>query len=135
MANLPNDLASIQPDILDAIANEKGKEFKPINTNQIRNVFAHINTLRTDFRVAKTEREQDAKDKIYSQVKRDLILLKPKLAYAAGRKNVVRPFQEFLFDLIDKTTNSTKIDEALENFFVMVESVVAYHKFYGGKEN
>ena len=132
MANLPNDLASIQPDILDAIANEKGKEFKPINTNQIRNVFAHINTLRTDFRVAKTEREQDAKDKIYSQVKRDLILLKPKLAYAAGRKNVVRPFQEFLFDLIDKTTNSTKIDEALENFFVMVESVVAYHKYHGG---
>lgn len=132
MANLPNDLANIQPDVLDAIANEKGKEFKPIKTNQIRNVFAHINTLRTDFRVAKTEREQEAKDKIYSQVRRDLILLKPKLAYAAGRQNVVRPFQEFLFSLIDKTTNSSKIDEALENFFVMVESVVAYHKYHGG---
>lgn len=134
MSQLPNDLAELKPEDLNAIADEKGKDFTKIKTNQIRNVFANINAIRTDFKIAITTKDaQDQNEKI-NKIKRDLVLLKPKLAYAAGRQNVVKPFQEFLFELINKTVNSKKIELALENFFIMVESVVAYHKFHGGKD-
>lgn len=134
MSQLPNDLAELKPEDLNAIADEKGKDFTKIKTNQIRNVFANINAIRTDFKIAITTKDaQDQNEKI-NKIKRDLVLLKPKLAYAAGRQNVVKPFQEFLFELINKTVNSKKLELALENFFIMVESVVAYHKFHGGKD-
>lgn len=134
MYQLPNDLAELKPEDLNAIADEKGKDFTKIKTNQIRNVFANINAIRTDFKIAITTKDaQDQNEKI-NKIKRDLVLLKPKLAYAAGRQNVVKSFQEFLFELINKTVNSKKIELALENFFIMVESVVAYHKFHGGKD-
>lgn len=134
MSQLPNDLAELKPEDLNAIADKKGKDFTTIKTNQIRNVFANINAIRTDFKIAITTKDaQDQNEKI-NKIKRDLVLLKPKLAYAAGRQNVVRSFQEFLFELINKTVNSKKIELALENFFIMVESVVAYHKFHGGKD-
>jgi len=134
MYQLPNDLAELKPEDLNAIADKKGNDFTKIKTNQIRNVFANINAIRTDFKIAITTKDaQDQNEKI-NKIKRDLVLLKPKLAYAAGRQNVVRSFQEFLFELINKTVNSKKIELALENFFIMVESVVAYHKFYGGKD-
>jgi CRISPR-associated protein Csm2 len=134
MSQLPNDLAELKPEDLNAIADEKGKDFTKIKTNQIRNVFANINAIRTDFKIAITTKDaQDQNEKI-NKIKRDLVLLKPKLAYAAGRQNVVKSFQEFLFELINKTVNSKKIELALENFFIMVESVVAYHKFHGGKD-
>ena len=134
MYQLPNDLAELKPEDLNAIADEKGNDFTKINTNQIRNVFANINAIRKDFKIAITTKDaQDQNEKI-NKIKRDLVLLKPKLAYAAGRQNVVKPFQEFLFELINKTVNSKKLELALENFFIMVESVVAYHKFYGGKD-
>ena len=134
MSQLPNDLAELKPEDLNAIADEKGNDFTKINTNQIRNVFANINAIRTDFKIAITTKDaQDQNEKI-NKIKRDLVLLKPKLAYAAGRQNVVKSFQEFLFELINKTVNSKKIELALENFFIMVESVVAYHKFHGGKD-
>lgn len=134
MSQLPNDLAELKPEDLNAIADKKGNDFTKIKTNQIRNVFANINAIRTDFKIAITTKDaQDQNEKI-NKIKRDLVLLKPKLAYAAGRQNVVKPFQEFLFELINKTVNSKKLELALENFFIMVESVVAYHKFYGGKD-
>lgn len=134
MSQLPNDLAELKPEDLNAIADKKGKDFTTIKTNQIRNVFANINAIRTDFKIAITTKDaQDQNEKI-NKIKRDLVLLKPKLAYAAGRQNVVKSFQEFLFELINKTVNSKKIELALENFFIMVESVVAYHKFHGGKD-
>ena len=134
MSQLPNDLAELKPEDLNAIADKKGNDFTKIKTNQIRNVFANINAIRTDFKIAITTKDaQDQNEKI-NKIKRDLVLLKPKLAYAAGRQNVVKSFQEFLFELINKTVNSKKLELALENFFIMVESVVAYHKFYGGKD-
>jgi CRISPR-associated protein Csm2 len=134
MSQLPNDLAELKPEDLNAIADKKGNDFTKIKTNQIRNVFANINAIRTDFKIAITTKDaQDQNEKI-NKIKRDLVLLKPKLAYAAGRQNVVKSFQEFLFELINKTVNSKKIELALENFFIMVESVVAYHKFHGGKD-
>ena len=61
--------------------------------------------------------------------------LKVKIAYQAGRdKNkIVKNFVEKakLFERIDKIGNSFA---EYENFARYIEALVAYHKFYGGKD-
>lgn len=71
----------------------------------------------------------------FDLIKTDILLLKPKIAYAAGRKREVKPFQEFVDELIDALLNSNDKEKAVQNFFNIVESVVAYHKYFGGKDN
>lgn len=122
---VPNDLFGVPPEVIDAIASERGKSFNGIKTNQIRNVFAAIAAIRQQYR----------QEKAYSDaIHRSMVLLKPKLAYAAGRQVAVRPFQEFLSQAIDAVIKSSNKAKALENFFALIESVVAYHKFNNGRD-
>lgn len=136
--DIPTDLATISHQDMNQIADERGRLFAKgqprqrgrgsefvVKTNQIRNVFGHITSIRTEYRISK---------EFTDNIERELILLKPKLAYAAGRNRDVKQFQEFMFRIIDGVMNSKNKVLALENFFSIIESVVAYHKFYGGKD-
>ncbi len=122
------DLAEISASKIDEWANEKGSEYaRSIKTNQIRNVFSHINLIKTKFR--------NNNNAYNDEIETSLVLLKPKLAYAAGRQNQIKPFQRFMFEIIDSVVRSKHPEKAIENFFYLVEAIVAYHKFYGGKES
>jgi len=138
MIEIPRDLAEMSPEAINTAADERGRQFAKgqpkqrdkgneyvVTTNQIRNVFGHINTIRTEYKIT-NEWNQN--------IGRELILLKPKLAYAVGRNKDVKQFQEFMFRIIDGVINSQNQKQALENFFALIESVVAYHTFYGGQE-
>ncbi len=100
------------------------KNNSKITTHQIRNIYSAVNRVRTDFITTKNT----------EKIKRELILLKPKLAYAAGRDKVVKPLQELMSDVIDKVVKSENFNKACENFFDFAEAMVAYHKFYSEKE-
>lgn len=120
------DLAKITPEEIDSVAKSNGKAFADtIKTNQVRNVFSSVMALRVKL---KNEKE------FTEDIKRDLILLKPKMAYAAGRQKVVKPFYELLAKAIDSTATSEDPAKGLNNFISLVESIVAYHKFYGGRD-
>lgn len=132
------DFAEVTAEKINRIADAKGREFaRNIKTNQIRNFFAHINTIRNDFKNLKL-----SKSKNYNQLDSSLILVKPKLAYAVGRTNRNEKvhymnFQQLINQAIDLTINTPeeKKKNAYENFFAFVEAIVAYHKYYGGQEN
>jgi len=98
-----------------------------LKTNQIRNFYSAITRMRADY-------EQAEEGKGYERVKNQLIMLRPKLAYAAGRQTAVRanfyPFMTTAIQSIEQASDKTK---SIENFFLLVESVVAYHKFHGGE--
>lgn len=96
----------------DALADwyVKGKEGEKLTTSQIRNVLDEI---------------QKMKD--YDEYR--LQMLRPKLAYAAGRhKGKVKEFRD-LMEVLIRNTNTTNFS----NFKNFVEAIVAYHKFHGGK--
>jgi CRISPR-associated protein Csm2 len=62
-----------------------------------------------------------------------VILLKPKLAYAAGRdEKRVRPLMQILEPAI---TAGAKSYEDFKRLIALVEGIVAYHRFYGGKDS
>jgi CRISPR-associated protein Csm2 len=130
-----NDLAILNSEDIDSIAENvvKIKQLNEIKTNQIRNIFSSISKQRNEFKKVKYGNTEEDK-KILEKIKGDIILLKPMLAYAAGRQKSVKSYQEFMKDVIDKTVKSKDLKSALKNFFLLSEAVIAYHKFYGGKE-
>jgi CRISPR-associated protein Csm2 len=70
------------------------------------------------------------KDKlIFAKIEADVVLLKPKLAYAAARQRSAKPLEEVISVAIDKV-ESTKDFERLVQ---LIESIIAYHKAEGGK--
>ncbi len=96
-----------------------------LKTNQIRNFYSAITRMRTEY-------EQSNYD--YEAIKNQLVMLKPKLAYAAGRQTAVRAnFYPFMKMAIEGVGSATNKREAMEKFFLLIESVVAYHKFHGGE--
>lgn len=98
-----------------------------LKTNQIRNFYSAITRMRADY-------EQAEEGKGYDKVKNQLIMLKPKLAYAAGRQTAVRAnFYPFMTTAIGSIEQAGDKAGCLEKFFLLVESVVAYHKFHGGE--
>lgn len=119
-------LDKIKPEQLVEYAKSKGQEFRSINTNQIRNFFSAVVSIKNQVHLA-------GKDFKYEQIETELLLLKPKLAYAAGRQVAVRPFKEFMEAAIDAVLASENKEKAITNFLNLIESIVAYHKFYSVK--
>lgn len=126
MAYFEGDFSQLDPQKINEVAREQGEKFaRRIRTNQIRNVYSTIAKIRSDFFRGGNN---------FEAVYRDLVMLRPKLAYAVGRNNDVRPFQELFDEAINGVINSVEKEKALSNFFLLAESVVAYHKYFGGKD-
>ena len=103
-----------------------------LKTHQLRNIFSAIEKIRVAFQTKKkAEDEAQRRDDLLTE----LILLKPKLAYAAGRQKSVRyhlfPFLENAIDAVDKASSgAAEQEKAFRNFFALMESVVGYHKYF-----
>ena len=118
------DLGTITAADIDGIGEAQGKKFRNVKTSQLRAFYSAVNRIRVQ--------SQQAND--FSPLERRLILLKPKLAYAAGRHDTLKSFQSFMVQAIDGVVNSNAKKQALTNFFDLLEAVVAYHKFHGGQD-
>ena len=122
----PIDLNTISPEELNRRGEALGKELaRDITTNQLRNIYGAVQHIR----VRASRPQPDTED-----INRRLIFLKPKLAYASGRQKKLISLRNVLVQAIDSVVQSENPESARENFFILMESVVAYHRFYGGKE-
>jgi CRISPR type III-A-associated protein Csm2 len=96
----------------------------PLTTSQIRKFFGEIKKIQADF------------DKLKGQI----VMLDPKMAYAVGRAkkgntNAEHKVEDF-YKLLSPLIMAVQQDKKKFNHFVdVVESIVAYHKAMGGKEN
>lgn len=99
-----------------------------LKTNQIRKFLDAVKRL-------KVKLAQD-KEESFSVIEDELFLLKPKLAYAAVRQqdrrsNPVKPLSDVISEAIDKVKDSPDFYRLVQ----MIESIIAYHKAAGGKDN
>lgn len=123
----PIDLDTIRPEDLNCQGEKWGQQLaKQVKTNQIRNIYSAVQHIR----VRANQPNPDAAD-----INRRLIFLKPKLAYASGRQRELNSLRDFLFKAIDSVVKSQNPERARENFFILMESIVAYHKFHGGRDS
>jgi CRISPR-associated protein Csm2 len=114
---------------------------KRLETNQIRKFLDAINRVKTtlsqiDIDTNKTQQEANtdepkklAEQTKFDYVEADIVLLKPKLAYAAARQSSAQPLSDVMSVAIDKV-HSVQDFERLVQF---IEAIIAYHKAAGGK--
>lgn len=96
---------------------------KKLETNQIRKFLDAINRV-------KTKLAQDAdQNELFKSIEPEIVLLKPKLAYAAARQPAAKPLNEVISTAIDKVHDLKDFNYLVE----FVEAIVAYHKAEGGK--
>ncbi len=117
-------LAEWKAEDLVGRANEVGRELgRDMSTSQIRNFLDEVN--RIDAETKGKEAEFDS-----SRV----ILLKPLLAYAAGRESnrgkqaVLKDFTSLFSAAADRTRSA----QDFKRFVDFTRAVVAYHRFHGG---
>ncbi|WP_414516468.1 type III-A CRISPR-associated protein Csm2 [Nostoc sp. PCC 9305] len=90
-----------------------------LETNQVRKFLDAINRLKADL----TEKGE------FSAIETEVVLLKPKLAYAAARQKAAKPLGDVMSAAIDRVNSI----EDFERLVQLIESIIAYHKAEGGK--
>ncbi|MEA5593483.1 type III-A CRISPR-associated protein Csm2 [Rivularia sp. UHCC 0363] len=90
-----------------------------LETNQVRKFLDAINRLKAVL----------ADTGNFSKIDTDIVLLKPKLAYAAARQKAAKP----LSDVMSVAIDSVHSKEDFERLVQLIESIIAYHKAEGGK--
>lgn len=109
------------------VKDRNGNEKINLTTSKIRNILSMVSDLYNDTQRFRNER---LSDDLYMRTQ----YLKMRMAYESGRDDAVKDFIEKA-DLINKIDKIGRSKEKLLNFCHYMEALVAYHKFYGGKEN
>ena len=93
-----------------------------LTTSQLRKFFGEVKRIQVNL------------DKKTDECKTRLVMLKPMLAYAVGRaKNgKIEDFQKQVSIAVDAVLMGKDFKSDFKNFANFLESVVAYHKLYGG---
>jgi CRISPR-associated protein Csm2 len=92
-----------------------------LKTNQIRKFLDAVNRIKADL----------SEDDDFSKVETEVVLLKPKLAYAAARQSSAQALSKVMSAAIDKV-HSIQDFQRLVQF---LESTIAYHKASGGRDS
>lgn len=101
------------------------EDLKGLTTSQIRKFFGELKRIQAD----------------PEKYREDIPLLKAKLAYAVGRdkKNNGKSNSKIIkfYEELEKGINAIRKNETkdLTRFIKLVESIVAYHKYFGGKDS
>lgn len=99
-----------------------GNDKQKLSTSQLRKFFGAIRRLQS-------------KGFNYNSDKREILRLKPMLAYAKGKaeeRNKGNKIALF-YQEISKAIDAVKDENTFTNFIDLVEAIVAYHKAAGGK--
>lgn len=99
--------------LVTAAENLGRKLAKNLKTSQIRKVYGAVKKIQMSEEFNRNE----------------LIMLKPKLAYAAARKQEVEDLKDTLTQAINQVDNQQKF----KNFVDFFEAILAYHKAHGGE--
>ncbi|HID07343.1 MAG TPA: type III-A CRISPR-associated protein Csm2 [Armatimonadetes bacterium] len=103
-----------------------GKELaRQLSTSQIRNIFGTVRRIEMNW-------PEHASAEQARQAHRELLLLKPKMAYQAKRERGrgVKQLTDVLTQAIDLVSNDRT---RFRNFVDFFEAILAYHKAHGGK--
>ena len=102
-----------------------------LETNQIRKFLDAINRVKANLidEEVTTEGERKVIPKQFSDIEDDIVLLKPKLAYAAARQRAAEPLSKVISAAIDKVHSFEDFTRLVQ----FIESTIAYHKAAGGK--
>lgn len=116
----------VQPDgTLDQLARHFSKTLK---ATQLRRVFHDIKRLEQQAR-----RRRQNFSKVISEVRTQLALTLPELAYAFGRDLIPREFYDLMRTLLHPPQERFQSYEDVQRLVQVLTALLAYHKFHGGR--
>lgn len=100
-----------------------------LETNQIRKFLDAINQIKyilalDDENIKSSQTEAEQEKLRFGKIESEIVLLKPKLAYAAARQKAVKPLNEVMKVAIDRV----KTTQDFHRLVQFIESIIAYHK-------
>lgn len=130
---MAKDIAAQAEQVIQKLCGQdrNGKTVINLKTNQIRKFLTAVNTVTGKIEVYRAK--HDLTDQLPDDLAAEVKYLKIKIAYQAGREKAVKDFvnKAEMIKWIDSIGNSV---EKYEEFAKYVEALVAYHKYYGGKD-
>ena len=130
---MAKDIAAQAEQVIQKLCghDRNGKTVINLKTNQIRKFLTAVNTVTGKIEVYRAK--HDLTDQLPDDLAAEVKYLKIKIAYQAGREKAVKDFvnKAEMIKWIDSIGNSV---EKYEEFAKYVEALVAYHKYYGGKD-
>jgi CRISPR-associated protein Csm2 len=93
---------------------------KQLKTNQVRKFLDAVNRIKADL----------PEDKEFSKIETEIVMLKPKLAYAAARQTSVEALSRVMSAAINKVHSVDDFHRLVQ----FLESTIAYHKASGGRD-
>lgn len=118
-----NDLGKqfVETYFIDNVKNEKPRPI--ITVSQLRKFLSGVNAVQNKFSVLSGDKPEKE-----AEILNEVQYLRIKLAYQAGREKSIKPVQLELDPIIAQI----KSKDEFNVFARLIESVVAYHKYYGG---
>lgn len=110
---------------------KQGKDVIYLKTNQIRKFLTAANMVANKVSIYRSKHPQEKK--LSGELVDEIRYLQVKLVYQAGRDKTAKEFIEAagLLPMVKQIGSSIV---RFEEFSRYVEALVAYHKFYGGKD-
>lgn len=114
-------------DKANLVMQELGESGNMLTTSKIRRILTMVNELRE-------EAEKLSGDQLTEEMRNSIQYLRMRIAYESGREQLVKTFAQgaHLIGYLKNIGNSKK---ALLEYTSYMEALVAYHRFYGGKES
>jgi len=109
----------------DGLAEQAAKNFRDLKPSQLRRFFGAVKKI-----------EYNLADDSWSAVEADFYMIRPLLAYAEGRSLIPRDFYTLVTVAMQKVPvgDDAQKKKNYKTFVNLLESVVAYHKYYYPKE-
>jgi CRISPR-associated protein Csm2 len=127
MISLPQDYTAKAEQVITSLQKTMGKDYKNFTTSKIRNILAMVNEIYNDI-------QSEAGETLSSKIQNQIQYMKVRLVYECGREpNVIKPFviKAELLEIIEWIKDSRT---NFINFARYMEALVAYHRFYGGRD-
>lgn len=111
------------------------RSVKMITVSQIRKFLTAVNSLTDKIERYKVEhlRQGEQVLELSTDLAAEVKYLKIKLAYQSGRKSSVKAFEKKAGLLAEISSIGKDLNKYM-NFARYVEALVAYHKYYGGRD-
>lgn len=107
--------------LIDRLTSQR--DFRSLNSTQLRKFFDEVKSI--EYRLQEGDNMES--------IEADLWKLVPSIKYAAGRNTVPKSFADFITTAVTAVSESSNKKQTFLNFERIFESIVAYHKYKGGK--
>lgn len=127
---MTNDYVRTAESVIEKLKNESRFGIK-ITTSQIRQILSLANQINN--KILEMELKQEASENLPQEIVTLIKSMEVKLVYQAGRDRDVKDFIE-KSKLREKLRAVGESKNKFKEFFAYLEALVAYHRYYGGKE-